>query len=83
MKINKSKGVWWNYEVYGDYTEPTLKDNLAYYIYCKGRDKNKCVPQVTFQWNYNEFNHSLMSEYFIKAERIIKLNNIKCRLNNK
>ena len=73
MKINKSKGIWWVENKY-TYGEPTISDDIAYYLYCKDRSEKSCIPQVAFVYfSSNKMN----KEYFNIAKRILKINKIK------
>ena len=85
MELNKNKGKWFseqNYET-GIVDDPTLLDDVAYYLYCADRTNNSCSPQVTFMWNVQKFSHPKMIKYYKKAEKFLKLEKliIKCNEN--
>lgn len=78
MEIDKSKGRWWNDISYKEYNwdKPTLLDDIAYYFYCKELPNDQCIPQITFIYNVNKFNHKSLIKYYNKAKRLLKLKNI-------
>jgi len=82
MKLNKNKGKWYSDEIYPDWAEPSVLDDIAYHLYCKDRISDKCNPQITFIHNYNKFNHILIVKYYEEAKIILRRIKLEKIINN-
>ena len=85
MKLNKNKGRWFsNTDRESKIIDPpSLLDDVAYHFYCKDRESNVCVPQITFMWNVKRFNQTEMFKYYNKAKKLLKIEKLinKCNEN--
>ena len=81
MKIDKTKGLWWEEKKFG-FREPTIEEDVAYFLYCKDRPEDRCVPQVGFI-HTSKRTHRVINGYYINANRIIKLDKIKMKYHEK